>query len=136
MPALYPYRLFISHAWRYSDGYARVKTFLDAASNFSHVDFSVPESKAFTGMNTRDLEDQLRKQIAPVQCVLIVSGMYVAHSDWIQFEINYAKFLNKPIIGIVPWGSERTPVAVSSAATEMVAWQTSSIVSAIRRAVP
>jgi MTH538 TIR-like domain (DUF1863) len=136
MPALYPYRLFISHAWRYSDGYARVKTFLDAANNFNHIDYSVPESKAFLAMTNSQLEQQLRNQIAPTQCVLIVSGMYVAHSSWIQFEIDYAQSLGKPIIGIVPWGSERTPTAVSVAATEMVAWQTNSIVSAIRRAVP
>ena len=136
MPALYPYRLFISHAWRYSDGYARVKTFLDAALNFSHVDYSVPESKAFVGMTRTQLQEQLRNQIRPVQCVLIVSGMYVAHSDWIQFEIDFANALGKPILGIVPWGAERTPLAVSSAAREMVAWQTSSIVAAIRRAVP
>lgn len=136
MPALYPYRLFISHAWRYSDGYARVKTFLDAASNFSHVDYSVPESKAFEGLNRAQLQEQLKSQIRPVQCVLIVSGMYVNHSDWIQFEIDFANSLGKPIIGITPWGAERTPLAVSSAAREMVAWQTSSIVGAIRRAVP
>lgn len=136
MPTLYPYRLFISHAWRYSDGYARVKSFLDAAPNFNHVDYSVPESKAFAGMSRAQLEEQLKSQIRPVQCVLIVSGMYVAHSDWIQFEIDFANLVGKPIIGIVPWGAERTPYAVTSAAREMVAWQTSSIVAAIRRAVP
>lgn len=136
MPYLHDYRLFISHAWKYSDGYARVKAFLGAANNFAHTDYSVPESKAFVGMDRAQLQEQLRNQIRPVQCVLIVSGMYVAHSDWIQFEIDFAKSLGKPIVGIVPWGAERTPLAVTVAANEMVSWQTSSIISAIRRAVP
>lgn len=136
MPYLHNYRLFISHAWKYSDGYARVLTFLNAANNFVFSNYSVPVSQAFTGMTKIQLEEQLRAQIRPVQCVLIVSGMYVAHSNWIQFEIDVAKSLGKPIVGIVPWGAERTPIAVQIAADEMVAWQSSSIVSAIRRAVP
>ena len=136
MPSLYDYRVFISHAWRYSDGYARVLTFLDGANNFQYRNFSVPEDKAFVGMTKAQLQEQLRAQIRPVQCVLIVSGMYVAHSEWIQFAIDFAASLGKPVIGIIPWGAERTPMAVQVAAREMVAWQTSSIVAAIRRAVP
>jgi len=136
MPYLHDYRLFVSHAWRYSDGYKRLFNFLDAADNFSYTNYSVPIAKAFEGLSNVQLQEQLRKQIRPVQCVLIVSGMYVAHSGWIQFEIDFAKSLGKPIVGIVPWGAERVPVAVQNAADEMVAWQTSSIVSAIRSLVP
>lgn len=136
VPSLHTYRLFISHAWRYSDGYQRFLAFLNQASNFVYSNYSVPEAQAFTGLSRAGLEEQLRKQIRPTQCVLIVSGMYVAHSDWIQFEIDFARSLGKPIVGIVPWGAERTPIAVQIAADEIVAWQTSSIVSAIRRNVP
>lgn len=136
MPYLHQYRIFISHAWRYSDGYERVITFLDAANNFLYSNSSVPQSRAFDGLTRSDLQEQLRRQIRPAQCVLIVSGMYVAHSDWIQFEIDFAKACGKPIVGIVPWGAARTPLAVQTAADEIVAWQSASIVSAIRRAVP
>ena len=136
MPYLHNYRLFISHAWRYSDGYQRVVDFLKAANNFQHTDYSVPESKAFGGMTKAQLQDQLRNQIRPVQTVIIIAGMYVSHSDWIQFEIDFAASLGKPILGIVPWGGERTPVAVTNAATEVVRWNTDSIVSAIRRITP
>lgn len=133
MPQLYPYRLFISHAWRYSDGYQRVNDFLLGAPNFIYRNYSVPEDKAFEGMSRAQLQEQLRAQIRPAQVVIVVSGMYVAHSDWIQFEIDFANSLNKPIVGLVPWGAERLPSAVTNAATEMVGWNTSSIVSAIRR---
>jgi hypothetical protein len=136
MPYLHRYKLFISHAWRYSEGYQRVINFLNAAPNFIHSNFSVPEDRAFSGMSNAELQEQLRKQMRPVDTVIIVAGMYVAHSGWIQFEIDFAKQLGKPILGIVPWGAERTPLAVSSAATEMVAWQTASIVNAIRRITP
>ena len=40
--------------------------------------------------------------------------------------------MEKPIIGIRPFGSARTPSAVESVADVMVSWNTNSIISAIR----
>lgn len=136
MPYLHNYRLFISHAWRYSDGYQRINDFINSAPNFIWSNYSVPEAKAFENMTAIQLGEQLKAQIRPVQCVVILAGMYVQHSAWIQFEIDFAKSLNKPILGVVPWRAERTPSAVISAASEMVAWNSASIVSAIRRITP
>lgn len=133
MPSLFSYRLFISHAWKYSDRYRRVINFLDAANNFSYINYSVPEDRAFDTMAANQLKEELRQQIRPAQVVVIVGGMYIAHSDWIQFEIDYAKSLGKPILGIRPWGAQVMPRAVSEAADEIVNWSTSSIVAAIRR---
>ena len=133
MPELRNYRLFISHAWRYHDGYDRLIKFLDAALNFRYSNYSVPTSKKFEKMSNAELKDELRDQIRPTQCVLVLGGIYVSYSTWIQFEIDYAKQLAKPIIGIKPWGSERTPQAVTQAANIIVGWNTDSIVSAIRQ---
>ena len=81
----------------------------------------------------RNLEGQLRNQIRPVNVVIILAGMYVAYSDWIQFEIDFAATINKPMIGVRPWGQQRTPVAVQDSVDEMVGWRTDSIVRAIRQ---
>ena len=83
-------------------------------------------------MSTSKLRDELRGQIRPVQSVLILGGLYVSYSEWIQFEIDFAKELQKPIIGVQPWGAQRMPTAVTQAANTIVGWNTSSIVSAIR----
>jgi hypothetical protein len=136
MPSLYNYRLFVSHAWRYSEGYNRALRFLDEANNFIFTNYSVPENKAFEGMNSEQLGEQMKAQIRPVQCVIVLAGMYVNHSGWIQYELNFAKLLNKPILGIIPWGQVRTPLAVSNAATKMVAWNSASIVAGIREITP
>jgi hypothetical protein len=79
------------------------------------------------------LTDLLNKQVRPVNCVLILGGMYAAHSEWILKEIKLAQDLNKPIVGIYPWGQQNMPLAIQNAAIELVGWNTSSIVSAIRR---
>ncbi|MGO7319350.1 TIR domain-containing protein [Rhizobium ruizarguesonis] len=136
MPYLHNYRLFISHAWRYSEGYNRAVTFLNAANHFVWSNYSVPESKAFDGLNSSQLGEQLKSQIRPVQCVVILAGMYVNHSGWIQYEIDFAKQLGKPILGIVPYRAVRTPTAVSDAATSMVSWNSASIVAGIRAITP
>lgn len=40
--------------------------------------------------------------------------------------------MNKKIIAIEPWGSERTSLVVKNATDKIVRWNTDSIVSAIR----
>ncbi|MCH4024758.1 MAG: TIR domain-containing protein [Acetobacter fabarum] len=136
MPYLHNYKLFISHAWKYSERYQRAVSFLDNASNFLWSNFSVPEDDAFPRMSSAELTEAMRRQIRPVQCVVIVSGMYVNHSQWIQFEMDFAKSLGKPILGLKRWGEQRTPQSVVDIADEVVAWNSNSIVAAIRRLVP
>lgn len=133
MPALHQYRTFISHAWTYGESYNRLIQLLNAAPSFSYANYSVPRSKRFNDMSVTALKEELRDQIRPVGCLLVSAGMYVAHSGWIQFEMDFAKLLGKPIIGVAPWGSARVPQAVQDAAVEMVGWNQSTIVRAIRR---
>jgi len=137
MPELKTYDLFISHAWRYNEDYYRLVDMLNKAPNFKWRNYSVPEHDPV--LDPDDPEDEetlteaLRRQIKPVNCVLILCGMYVAYSKWIQKEIDIAVEYGKPIIGIKPWGQEKIPQAVSKVAKEIVGWNTDSIVSAIRK---
>ena len=133
MPQLHRYRIFISHAWSYNAEYYRLVNRLDKAPNFLYANYSVPEHDPVDANNNSKLKEQLRRQIRPVEVVIILGGMYVAYSDWIQFEIDFAESLGKPILGIRPWGAERMPQAVQDAADEIVGWNTPTIVRAIRR---
>lgn len=130
MPALHTYRVFISHAWKYSDDYNRIVQLLNNASNFSWQNYSVPEHDPLDG--TEDLKEGLRKQIRPVQIVVILAGMYVNYSDWIEFEMDFADQIGKPMIGIRPLGQQKVPTEVQNRVKEMVGWNTTSIVNAIR----
>lgn len=133
MPHLHQYRIFISHAWKYNKEYYRLTKFLDNATNFRFANYSVPKHSPVDANNKSKLKEQLRRQIRPVEVVIVLGGMYVSYSDWIQFEIDYASNLQKPILGIAPWGSTRIPKAVQGSADKIVGWNTSTIVSAIRR---
>lgn len=135
MPKLKTYDLFISHMWRNTDNseYYRLVTFLSAANNFTWRNYSVPEHDPLGMKTDQQLQEALEQQIRPVNCFIIIAGMYVNNREWIQKELDIAKLYKKPIVGVIPWGQQRTPVEVQNAAKEMVSWNTDSIVAAVRK---
>lgn len=133
MPELKSYAIFISHAWTYNADYYRLERMLDEAPNFTWRNYSVPQHDALDTATNAELEAALRRQISPTNIVLILAGMYVSHRKWIQKEIDIALEMEKPMVGIVPRGQERTPQEVQDVVEEMVGWNTASIVSAIRK---
>jgi hypothetical protein len=137
MPDLKTYDLFTSHAWSYSTDYYNLENMLNNANYFYWRNYSVPQHDPAIDPNTsagqRVLTAALDRQIKPVNCVLIISGMYATYSDWIMKEIKIAGSYSKPIIGLIPRGQERTPTYVQNNASIMVGWNTDSIVNAIRK---
>lgn len=85
-----------------------------------------------TEVGKRKLSDELDQQIRPVNCFLVIAGIYANHKYWIQKEVEIAQSYGKPIVGLIPWGQERTPTYIQETADIMVAWNTISIVQAIR----
>ena len=125
-------RLFISHSWTYSERYLSMVSLLTNRPYFEWQNYSVPESKAFVGLNSYALAEQIRNQIRPTQCVIIIGGMWTNHSDWIQFEMDFAKSINKPILGVRPRSAKVMPQAVVNVADMVVNWNSESIVAGIR----
>lgn len=134
MPSLKTYVGFISHAWKYHDDYSRLENMLREAPNFLFRNSSVPKTDSFLPPITNaKLTEAIDEQIRITNIVIILAGMYAAHSDWISTEILIAAKYQKPIIGVAPWGQQNIPQIVQNAAKEVVRWNTDSIVSAIRK---
>ncbi|MGH7581639.1 MAG: TIR domain-containing protein [Gemmatimonadales bacterium] len=134
MPTLRSYCLFICHDWEYSQEYHRVSRFLEQAPNFRWRNVSVPEHAP---LDTDDmLEKNLRDQIRPADVMLVLAGMYTARSRWMDWEMAFARRIGKSIIGVRPWGNVQLPVVVQRNATEIVGWNTDTIVGAVRRQAP
>lgn len=135
MPHLKPRMIFISHAWAYSSHYWTVYNWFEQAPNFFWKNCSVPSHDALPDKTSKGLSDAMTRQINPAQAVIILGGMYAAHSDWIDYEIKEAKRMKKVIIGVRPWAQIRVPVNVQEAAEEsgrMVGWNSASIIQAVR----
>jgi len=136
MPELKTYDLFISHAWEYNSDYYTLEKMLTEASNFKWRNYSVPlhdpviNPSSSSGKST--LENLLDNQVRPVNCVIILGGMYAAYSEWIQKEIQIAIAYKKPILGIYPFGQSNMPVTIQDNASKIVRWNTDSIIDAIR----
>lgn len=126
------YHVFISHSWKYPDPYETVKRWLNEASYFGWSDYSVPFYDPLDANTDRELKAKIKQQIASCSCVVILSGMYVSYSKWINYEIDTAIEMGKPIIGVRPWRQEKVPARVSENADVMVGWNSSSVVQAIR----
>ena len=133
MSPLKTYKIFISHAWTYNDEYFRLINMLDAAPRFRWSNYSVPEHDPKHARTNEQLIQALHNQIRPTDAVIILAGMYVPYSGWIQKEIDIAHEMKKPIIWIAPWGSQKIPKAVQDAADEIVGWNTNSVVSTVRQ---
>ena len=125
------YHIFISHAWKYSDSYDTVKKWLDESKSIVYWNYSVPREDPLHSNNKTALKRDLTKQISPSNVVIIISGMYASHSEWIDYEIDEAVRMGKYIIGIRPWGQERVPRKIQDNADIMVGWNASSLINAI-----
>lgn len=139
MPALYSYRIFISHAWKYGDEYSRIVRLLDNAPYFTYYNYSAPKEKPLVlsreNATSREIAEAISDKIKRAQVVLVLGGMYGIYHNWMQFEVDEARRLGKPIIAIMPWGQINMPAYLREKADRVVGWNTSSIVSAIRELV-
>lgn len=135
MPPLKTYRLFISHSWTYGDAYKKLVEFFNEHPNFSWVNYSVPKDDPIhNARNDTQLYAAIKAQIAPVNCVVMLAGVYSTYSKWINKEIQISKIdYSKPLIAVEPWASERTSQTVKANADEIVKWRSDLIVNAIRR---
>lgn len=131
------YAVFVSHSWDYDQEYARLVRLLEEANRFDFRDYSVPKEEKFDTETDEELERVIReKQIKPSSVVVVLAGLYSTHSDWIGKEIRIAEEEGKPILGVAPWGNDRTSNYVEQHADEMVGWNTGSIVKGIRDLAP
>ncbi len=136
MPELKNYNLFISHSWSYPDAYKGLCTLLDGASNFVYSNYSIPKDDPVHTKSDSVLFEAIKRKMTFCNAIIIMAGVYSSYSKWIEKEIRIANSgftSNKPIIAIEPWGSEKTSQIVKNNADQVVKWNTSSIVDAIRR---
>jgi len=127
-----PVRVFVSHAFEASADYHRVFEYLESSHNFYYRNCSDPERR---GAGSREaLQEELRRQIALAEVVIVPAGRYALDREWVDFQLNCAKGLDKPVIVLEPFGvKEKIPVQLEALGDEFVEWNERSIADAIRR---
>lgn len=128
-----PIKLFVSHAWEEDDDYLRVFEYLESDPNFYYQNYSTPDRPP-QNFDKEGQREDLRKQIAPTEIVVVVAGMARKHSDLLIFQMNYAKACDKPVVVLQPYGVKQpVPKPIADLADEMIDWDKRSLIDAIRR---
>lgn len=125
--------VFISHSWSHVDDLKNLRKLLTEKEYFNVEFKEVAPSNPIDSDNSNYIKRVLTQNINDSDIVIGIAGLYASHSDWIEWELNKAEKLGKPIIGVKPRGNSKISKIVANKAIEIVSWNTNSIVSAIRR---
>ena len=127
-----PVKLFVSHAFEPADDYDRVFEYLESSHNFYYRNCSDPVRGANGDREAQ--KEELRRQINQAEIVIIASGLYKQHQDLLDFQLNCAKGLDKPVVVLEFFGvKQKLPVQLEALADEVVEWNEREIADAIRR---
>lgn len=127
-----PIRLFVIHNWQENEDMSRVFEYLESSRNFHYKSTAQPQAPRPLG-NEAERED-LRRQIAPSEAVIVVPATYRLESDLVMFQLNFAKAANRPIIAMENFGSTQPlPKAITELADEVCPWNDRSLVDALKR---
>jgi hypothetical protein len=130
-----PVRLFVSHVFQPDDDYYRVFEYLESSHNFYYHNCSdmrqVPQAAG--PRNDEAFKEVFRQQIGQAEVVIIPSAQYRTQKDWVEFQLNCAKGLEKPVIVLEAFGvKEKLPVQLQALADAVVEWNERALVDAIK----
>ncbi|KOS05284.1 hypothetical protein AM493_03965 [Flavobacterium akiainvivens] len=126
------YKIFVSHSWSYSSDLTDLQNLLNSRGYFNVEFTEASKDVPINSTNASYIKAKLRAKISTSDIVLALAGIYASHSDWMPWELDTAKSLGIPIIGVIPRGQERISQEVYSRSVVDVKWSTESIVEAIR----
>ncbi len=127
-----PIRLFVTHNWEDNEDYSRVFEYLEAPGTFYYVNTSQPQAKC--PIDKESQREDLRRQIAPCEVVVVVPAAYRAAPELVLFQMTFAKAADRPIVAMENFGSnEALPKAIKDMADEVSAWNERSLIDALRR---
>jgi hypothetical protein len=127
-----PIRLFVSHSWEENEDYNRVFEYLEASGTFYYQNTSQPQSKR--PLDKESQREELRRQIAPCEVVVIVPAAYKWASELVTFQMNFAKAADRPIVAMENFGStEILPKAIKDLADEVCGWNERDLIDVLRR---
>ena len=127
-----PIRLFVTHGWVDTEDYSRVFEYLEASGTFYYKNTSQPQAKR--PLDKESQREDLRRQIAPSEVVVVVPGAYFAAPELVLFQMNFAKAADRPIVALENFGSaEPLPKVIADLADEISAWNERNLIDALRR---
>ncbi len=127
-----PIRLFVTHAWVDTDDYTRVFEYLEASGTFYYANTGQPQAKQ--PVDKESQREELRRQIAPCEVVVVVPDTYLMAPELVLFQLTFAKAADRPIVALENFGSTAPlPKAIVDLADEISPWNERHLIDALRR---
>jgi hypothetical protein len=127
-----PIRMFVTHSWEENDDYTRIFEYLEAPGTFYYINTSQPQAKR--PIDKESQREDLRRQIAPCEVVIVLPAAFRAAPDLVLFQMTFAKAADRPIVAMENFGStDPLPKAIKDLADEVCAWNERSLIDALRR---
>jgi hypothetical protein len=127
-----PIRLFVSHAWEENEDYIRLFEYLEASGKFYYLNTSLPH--ATRPVDKEAQREELRRQIAPCEVIVVLPAVFRAAPELVQFQMNFAKAANRPIVAMENFGStEPLAKVIKDLADEVSPWNERNLIDALRR---
>jgi len=127
-----PIRLFVTHTWEENDDYTRVFEYLESPGTFYYKNTSQPQAKR--PIDAEAQREDLRRQIAPCEVVIVVPAAYRREPELVMFQLNFAKAADRPIVALENFGSTaELPKPIKDLADEVSAWNERNLIDALRR---
>ncbi|NNF16602.1 MAG: hypothetical protein HKN70_07625 [Gammaproteobacteria bacterium] len=124
-----PVRLFVGHCWDESDDYLRFFDYVSDIDSFFYINLSEPQKRPGAGVEA--VQTELNRQMKDAEAVIIFSSAYTEDANLTQYQMDLARALGKPIIGVEPFGPQTVMKAVKDRAAEVVPWYNRAMVDAI-----
>ena len=128
-----PIRVFVAHDFEESADYLRVFEYLESRENFFYLNQSdpgaTPDEPGVPGM-----KEELRRQMDPAEVMVLPVTLHSTNEVLANFQIDCARGLEKPILGIRSFGGTiAMPKRLLEETDDMVDWNDRAITDAIRR---
>lgn len=127
--------IFVSHSWDHLDDLRNLRNLLNSRGYFNVEFLEVTPDVAFKSNNINYLHTKVGELISQADILIGLAGIYASHSDWMQWEMDKAISLGKPILGVIPRGQLRISQEVAKRSNDMCHWNTESIVEKVRNLV-
>lgn len=126
-----PFRIYATHLWSKDDDYLRLFEYLNDVANFFYVNLSDPDDLP-QSMNVEHVQTKLNQQMKDAEVVIVLATQYVTDANQIQYQLDLARALSKPVVAVEPFGPNNILKPVKDRAVEVVPWYNRSIADAIR----
>jgi hypothetical protein len=127
-----PIRLFVTHSWEENEDYSRLFEYLEAPGTFYYHNTSLPDGRR--PVDKESEREELRRQIAPCEVMIVVPAAYRAAPDLVLFQMNFAKAADRPIVAMENFAStDPLPKAIKDLADEVSGWNERSVIDALKR---